>query len=108
MTFPFFFIVAHIEFYFIVPIAFFECRSIQNSQYKVRSLVVGHQASKTHVGGLDALLDNCEARTLPSFHRLIQFFLFFLKPENLTQGASVKIWGKRRLHIEIAWVKSQS
>jgi hypothetical protein len=32
-----------------------KCRSLQNSQYKVRSLIVGHQSSKIHTRGLDAL-----------------------------------------------------
>jgi hypothetical protein len=50
MTFLFFFIIAHIEIYFIIRITFFECRTLQNSQHKVRSLIVGHQSSKTHTG----------------------------------------------------------
>jgi hypothetical protein len=32
-----------------------ECHTLQNSQHKVRSPIVGHQSSKTHTGGLDAL-----------------------------------------------------
>jgi hypothetical protein len=36
-------------------------------------------------------MDICEARVFSSFHGLIQFLLFFIKPENLTQTAGVKM-----------------
>jgi hypothetical protein len=50
MTFPFFFIIDHIEIYFIVRIASLNVVHYKNSQHKVRSLIVGHQSSKTHTG----------------------------------------------------------
>jgi hypothetical protein len=49
MTFFFFFIVAHIEIYFIIHIAFLNVVYYKNSQHNVRSLIVGHQSSKTHM-----------------------------------------------------------
>jgi hypothetical protein len=50
MTFPFFFIKAHIEIYSIISIAFLNVIHYKNSQHKIRSLIVGHQSSKTHIG----------------------------------------------------------
>jgi hypothetical protein len=49
MTFPFFFIIAHIEIYFIIRIVFLNVIHYKNSQHRVRSLIVGHQSSKTHM-----------------------------------------------------------
>jgi hypothetical protein len=50
MTFPFFFIIAHIDIYFIVHIAFLNVVHYKNTQHNVRSLIVGQQSSKTHMG----------------------------------------------------------
>jgi hypothetical protein len=55
MTFLFFFIIAHIEIYFIVRITFLNVVHYKNSQHKVKSLIFGHQSSKTHTEDLDAL-----------------------------------------------------
>jgi hypothetical protein len=55
VTFPLFFIIVHIKIYFIVRITFLNVVHYKNSQHKVRSLIVGYQSSKTHMGGLDTL-----------------------------------------------------
>jgi hypothetical protein len=50
MTFPFFFIIAHIEIYFIVHLTFLNVVHYKNSQHKIISLIVGHQSYKNHMG----------------------------------------------------------
>jgi hypothetical protein len=47
VTFRFFFIVGHIDFN-TRSYCLFHRRALQNSQYKVRSLIVSHQSSKIH------------------------------------------------------------
>jgi hypothetical protein len=50
MTFPYFFIIAHIEIYFIIRVAFLNVVHYKNSQHNVRSLIVGRQSFKTYTG----------------------------------------------------------